>query len=128
MMKEQKFFRCKHCGNMVEVLHDSGVPMICCGEPMQLLVANTTDAATEKHVPVVTVSGDTVTVQVGSVLHPMLEEHHIEFVYLKTTSGIYRRVLAVGEQPVATFKLTEDEQAIEAYEYCNLHGLWKAAV
>lgn len=123
-MSELKFFRCKHCGNMVEVLNDSGVPMICCGEPMQLLAANTTEAAVEKHVPAVTVDGDTVTVQIGSVLHPMLEEHHIEFIYLRTETCAYKKKLKAGDAPIATFNLM-GEKLLEAYEYCNLHGLWK---
>ena len=86
-MKELKFFRCKHCGNFVMMLHASGAPMTCCGEHMHEVVANTTEAATEKHIPVVTVDGDTVTVAVGSVLHPMVEEHFIQWIYLETEAG-----------------------------------------
>lgn len=123
-MSELKFFRCRHCGNMVEVLNDSGRPMTCCGEPMQLLAPNTVEAAVEKHVPAVTVDGDTVTVQIGSVLHSMLEEHHIEFIYLRTETGAYKKKLKAGDTPTAAFNLM-GEKLLEVYEYCNLHGLWK---
>ena len=87
MSQEQKFFICKHCGNLVGMIHNAGVKIICCGEPMTELVPNTTDAAGEKHLPVVEVSGKQVTVSVGSVPHPMTEEHHIAWVYLQTAKG-----------------------------------------
>ena len=90
------------------------------------LVPNTTDGAHEKHVPVITVNGDTIEVQVGSVLHPMLEAHYIEFIVLETNMGIHTKWLKPGMEPKASFKLIEGENAIAAYEYCNLHGLWKA--
>lgn len=124
-MTEQKFFRCKHCGNIVGMFHDSGVPIVCCGEPMELLNPNSVDAATEKHVPVVEVNGDTVTVKIGSVTHPMEEAHHIEFIYLQTEHGGQCKWLEVGAEPVATFKLASDDRLVAALEYCNLHGLWK---
>ena len=124
-MKELKFFRCKHCGNFAMMLHASGAPMTCCGEQMHEVVANTTEAATEKHIPVVTVDGDTVTVAVGSVLHPMVEEHFIQWIYLETDAGGQLKYLAPGETPTATFKLADGVKAVAAYEYCNLHGLWK---
>ena len=120
-----KFYKCEHCGNLVAVLHDSGVPMICCGEPMKELVAGATDGAQEKHVPVVEREGNLVKVCVGSVLHPMLEEHHIAWVYLETTHGGQFRYPAVGRDPIVTFALAEGEEPVAAYEYCNLHGLWK---
>lgn len=124
-MTEQKFFRCKHCGNIVGMIHDSGVPVVCCGEPMELLSPNSVDAATEKHVPVVEINGDTVTVKIGSVTHPMEEAHHIEFIYLQTERGGQRKSLDVGAEPIATFKVTSDDRPVAALEYCNLHGLWK---
>ena len=126
MCGEQKFFLCKHCGNLVGMIQDSGVPMICCGEPMTELVANTTDAAQEKHVPVIEVQGNTVTVKVGSVPHPMLEEHHIVWIYLLTEQGGQRKCPVVGGKPEVTFALTEGDKVVSAYEYCNIHGLWKA--
>ena len=122
----KKFFVCKHCGNMIGLLHDAGVPMMCCGEKMVELVPNTTDAAQEKHVPVATVEGNKVVVNVGSVNHPMLDEHWIQWVYLETDKGGHRKVLNPGEKPNVVFALTEDEKPLAVYEYCNLHGLWVA--
>lgn len=122
--KNARFYLCKHCGNLVGMIHNSGVPMICCGEPMVELVPNTTDAAQEKHVPVVEVSGSTVTVKVGSVPHPMTEEHWIQWIYLETSKGGQRKSLLPGDKPEAVFQLADDE-AVAAYAYCNLHGLWK---
>ena len=122
----KKFFVCKHCGNMIGLLHDAGVPMMCCGEKMVELVPNTTDAAQEKHVPVATVEGNKVVVNVGSVDHPMLDEHWIQWVYLETDKGGHRKVLNPGEKPHVDFALTEDEKPVAVYEYCNLHGLWVA--
>jgi superoxide reductase len=119
----KKFFVCKHCGNMIGLLHDAGVPMMCCGEKMVELVPNTTDAAQEKHVPVATVEGNKVIVNVGSVDHPMLDEHWIQWVYLETDKGGHRKVLNPGEKPNVVFALTEDEKPLAVYEYCNLHGL-----
>ncbi len=119
----QKFFRCKHCGNLIGMIHDSGAPITCCGEQMQELVANSTDAATEKHVPVVTVDGDTVHVTVGSVEHPMTEAHYIQWIYLKTENGGQRKCLTPSDKPQASFKLVDDKP-VAVYEYCNLHGLW----
>lgn len=124
-MSERKFFVCKHCGNIVGMVYDSGVNVACCGEAMTELVPNTVDAAQEKHVPVVTVDGNLVHVAVGSVEHPMLEAHYIQWIYLETVKGGQRKTLKPGEKPEATFALTEDDKAIAAYEYCNLHGLWK---
>ncbi len=121
-----KFYICKHCGNIVGMVNDAGVPLVCCGEKMSELVANTTDAAQEKHVPVVTVDGNLVTVEVGSVAHPMLEEHFIQWIALETEQGNQRKPLAPGAEPKAVFALAPGDKAIAAYEYCNLHGLWKA--
>ena len=109
MSQEQKFFICKHCGNLVGMIHNAGVKIICCGEPMTELVPNTTDAAGEKHLPVVEVSGKQVTVSIGSVPHPMAEEHHIAWVYLQTAKGGQRKSLPVGGEPKVTFLLEDDE-------------------
>jgi len=127
-MPELKLYRCTHCGNIVVKLHDSKVKVVCCGEPMQELVPNTVDAAQEKHVPVATPAGSSITITVGAVEHPMLEEHHIEFILLQTTAGWQVKYLAVGDKPQATFALAEGEKALAAFEYCNLHGLWTAAI
>lgn len=120
-----KFYVCKHCKNLVTLLHESGVPMMCCGEKMTELVPGTSDGAFEKHVPAVSVDGNTVTVKVGEVEHPMLENHYIQWVVLETKNGAQIHYLKPGEKPEAVFVLAEGDEAIAAYEYCNLHGLWK---
>ena len=122
-----KFFICEHCGNLVGVIHDAGVPMMCCGQKMTQLIPGTVEASVEKHLPVVTVDGDKVKVEIGSVAHPMAEEHSILWVYLQTDKGGQRKNLAVGEAPVAEFSLL-DEKPVAVYAYCNLHGLWKTEV
>lgn len=128
MCTEPMFYICKKCGNLVGMVHASGVPMICCGEEMTALKANTVDAAKEKHLPVITVSGSTVTVKIGSVDHPMLPEHFIQWVYLETEQGGQRKCLSPGDKPEVSFALTAGDKAVAAYEYCNLHGLWKTSV
>ena len=119
-----EFFRCKHCGQIIKKVKDTKVPVVCCGEKMELVSPNTTDAALEKHVPVVEVSGNKVVVTVGSTLHPMVEEHYIEWVILETNQGSYKMKLNPNDKPVAIFNLREGEEVLHAYEYCNLHGLW----
>ncbi|ULQ60291.1 desulfoferrodoxin Dfx [Brucepastera parasyntrophica] len=126
MRSEPIFCRCKHCGNIVGVIQDSGVKMVCCGEEMEILKANTTDGAKEKHVPVISVSGTTVTVKVGSEPHPMVPEHYIQWIYLETEKGGQRHILNPGDKPEAIFAVMPDDTPLAAYEYCNLHGLWKA--
>ena len=121
-----KFFICKHCGNIITHLFSSGVKVVCCGEPMAELIPNTSDGAGEKHVPVVKVNGQEVTVEVGSVQHPSLPAHYIQWIALHTENGVQFRYLKAGDAPKAVFVLADDEKAIAAYEYCNLHGLWKA--
>ena len=123
-MKKLVFYRCSHCGNVSIKLVDKKVPMFCCGEPMQELNANTMDAALEKHVPVVTVDGQNVEVLVGSVTHPMTEEHHIAFIVLQTNLGYQVKELDHTGTPNASFVLLKDEKCVAVYEYCNLHGLW----
>lgn len=123
-----KFYVCKHCGNIVAFLENSGVPVVCCGEKMSELVPNTTDGAKEKHVPVIEVDGNKVTVTVGGVAHPMIPEHFIKWICLQTKQGNQRKILNPGENPSAVFMLTDGDEVEAAYEYCNLHGLWKATV
>lgn len=123
---EQKFLKCSHCGNMVAMVKDSGVPVICCGEPMKVIEANTQDAAVEKHVPVWEVKDGIVSVTVGSVDHPMLEEHYIEWISLQTSAGNQRKCLKPGDAPKVCFAICEGEEIEAVYAYCNLHGLWKA--
>ena len=122
---EQKFYICKHCGNIVAAVKESGVPVVCCGEKMSELVPCSTDAATEKHVPVVTKEGNIVTVSVGSVTHPMTPEHYIEWISISTKNGNQRHVLTPTDEPKATFALLDGDEVLAAYAYCNLHGLWK---
>lgn len=125
-MGEVKFFRCDKCGNIVTKLIDAGPALSCCGQPMTELVANTTDAAIEKHVPVIAIDGDLVTVSVGEVEHPMTEEHYIQWICLHTEAGLQFAPLTPADAPQASFKLAPADKAIEAFAYCNLHGLWKA--
>lgn len=122
---EQKFLRCEKCGNIVAVVHSSGVPIMCCGQKMTELVPGTTDAAVEKHVPEYTVENGKVEVVVGSVEHPMVEEHYIQWISLQTNKGNQRKELKPNEAPKACFQLCEGEEVEAVYEYCNLHGLWK---
>ena len=119
-----EFYVCSHCGNVVTKLTDKKVPVVCCGEKMQLLVPGTTDAAQEKHVPVVT-QGDVIHVEVGSVAHPMEEEHFITMIVLETARGFQVAHLNPGEAPAADFVVAPGDKAVAVYEYCNLHGLWK---
>ena len=114
------------CGKIVAMVKETAVSTICCGKPMQELVANTEDAAQEKHVPVITVDGSTVRVAVGSVEHPMIEKHYIQWIYLQTTHGGQRYILKPGDKPEAVFALAEGAAPLAAYAYCNLHGLWAA--
>ncbi|MBQ9166357.1 MAG: desulfoferrodoxin [Oscillospiraceae bacterium] len=124
-MNNTKFYICRHCGNLVATIHNAGVPVFCCGQKLEELVPNTVEASGEKHIPAVTVEGSVVTVNVGSVDHPMVDEHYIEWVYVKTEKGGQRKNLKPGEAPNVTFYLGEDK-AIAVYAYCNLHGLWMA--
>jgi superoxide reductase len=124
-MCETKFYICEHCGNLIGMIHNAGVPVMCCGQKMTALTPNTTDAAEEKHVPVIAFEGTTVTVAIGEVEHPMLEAHYIEWIAIATDKKIGIKYLEPGEAPEAWFYAEEDE-AITVYAYCNLHGLWKA--
>jgi superoxide reductase len=120
-----KFYFCPICKNLVVTINDSGVNPSCCGQPMKELVANTVDAAFEKHVPHVVLEGRNVEVEVGSVPHPMTEEHYIDFVVLETNLGFYTHHLDKTKAAKTTFHLLADEKPLAVYEYCNLHGLWK---
>lgn len=122
---ENRFYVCKHCGNLIGLIHSSGVPIICCGEPMSELIPGSVDASKEKHVPVITQNGGVVTVEVGSAAHPMSQEHSIQWIYLQTEKGGQRKCLLPGEAPKAEFAL-ENDRAVAAFAYCNLHGLWAA--
>lgn len=123
---EMRFFRCKKCGQMVAIVKKKGCPIMCCGEPMEEIVAGTSDGAVEKHVPVYEVKNGKVFVKVGAAEHPMSEEHYIEWIALKTSSGNQRKALKPGDKPEAVFALLEDDEVEAVYAYCNLHSLFKA--
>lgn len=118
-----KFYICRRCGNLVGLIEDKGGTLVCCRTEMEALVPNTTDAAGEKHLPAITLSGDILEVNVGSIDHPMAEEHFIEWIYVETERGGQRRVLKPGEAPHARFNIADDKP-VAVYAYCNLHGLW----
>ena len=123
MTERLQVYKCDVCGNIVEVLHEAQGELVCCGEPMKLLVEGAVDAAREKHVPVIEKSADGVTVKVGSAPHPMEEKHYIEWIEIIADGKAYRRFLKPGTAPEATFKI--EAQGVTAREYCNIHGLWK---
>ncbi|MCQ2787000.1 MAG: desulfoferrodoxin [Bacilli bacterium] len=120
-----KFYRCKHCGQIIAKVKDTKVPIICCGEPMSEIIPGTTDGAAEKHVPVYEVKDNIVNVQIGSVPHPMEEKHYIEWVALETKFGNQRKELKPGQEPKVSFALLPGDEVIAVYEYCNIHSLWK---
>ena len=127
MANNKKFYICEKCGNVVEIINASGVIPHCCGQKMSILEAGVVEASREKHIPEVEVVGDKVKVTVGSVIHPMAEEHSILWIYLETDKGAQRKDLKPGEPPVAEFVLV-DEKPVAVYAYCNLHGLWKKEI
>lgn len=122
-----KFFICRHCGNLIGMVYDAGVPMMCCGQKMEALEPNTVEASGEKHLPAVSIADGVVSVEVGSVAHPMVEEHYIEWVYLQTEKGGQRKALKPGDEPKVSFWLGDDKPEA-VYAYCNLHGLWMTEV
>ncbi|HAN20622.1 MAG: desulfoferrodoxin [Clostridiales bacterium GWF2_36_10] len=126
-MSETKFFICKHCGNLIGMIFNSGAPITCCGDHMTLLEANTVDASHEKHIPVVHIDDNKVVVNIGSVDHPMTEAHYIGWIYLQTESGGQRKNLIPGDAPNVEFCL-DNEKSIAVFAYCNLHGLWKKEI
>ncbi len=123
---KQRFYKCNHCGNIIEKIEDKGVPVVCCGEKMEELIPGTVDAAVEKHVPQYSVEGNLVKVAVGSVEHPMIPEHFIQWVSLQTKQGTQLKKLSPGEKPEVVFALAEGDSVEAVYAYCNLHGLWEA--
>ncbi len=124
MTEKLQIYKCEVCGNIVEMLHAGAGQMVCCGQPMKLFKENTTDAAKEKHVPVIEKTAAGFKVKVGSVAHPMEETHYIEWIEVIADGKAYRKFLNPGEAPEATFELKAEK--VTAREYCNLHGLWKA--
>ena len=118
-----KFYICPHCGNLIGKIHDSGAALVCCGQKMQALIPNTTEASGEKHIPVVKVEGTTLHINIGSVDHPMVPEHFIEWVYVETAHGGVRRALKPSDDPHVVVELG-DEKPLAVYAWCNIHGLW----
>ena len=124
---EQKFLKCSHCGNIVAVVHETKVPIMCCGQKMEQIIPGTVEASREKHIPVFEVKDNKVIVNVGSIDHPMIEEHFIEWVSVQTKFGNQRKQLKPGQDPKVCFALCEGDEVEAVYAYCNLHGLWKAS-
>ena len=123
---EQKFYICAHCGKIITVIKDSVVPVMCCGEKMKELVAGTTEASVEKHIPVYKVENNKVFVTIGSIEHPMTPEHYIEWICLQTKNGSAFKHLSPTDKPEAIFAILDNEEVEAVYAYCNLHSLWKA--
>lgn len=119
-----KFYICETCKSIITKIADSKVPVVCCGKPMKELIPGAVDGALEKHVPAATIEGNTVKVQIGEVIHPMLPEHYIQFIALETKGGVQIKNLKAGDEPKAEFVLADGDEAVAVYEYCNLHGLW----
>ena len=122
-----KFYICEGCGKIAAVIKPSACPTKCCGEAMKEIIPGTSDGAREKHVPVITIDGRRVLVEVGSAPHPMTEAHFIEWIVLESREGRQRKALRPGDAPKAEFALTEGDEAVSALAYCNLHGLWQSA-
>jgi superoxide reductase len=127
MEKNRFFLSCAHCGNVAALVVDKGGALVCCGEEMRDLEPNTVDASKEKHLPVAEATDKGIKVKVGGAPHPMLEEHFIDFLYVKTERGSQRLKLSVGAAPEAEFVFADDKPT-EVYAYCNLHGMWKTDV
>ena len=123
---EMKFYRCKHCGQIVAIVDKKTCPIMCCGEAMEEIIPGTSNGALEKHVPVFEVKDNVVTVKVGEVEHPMSDEHYIEWIALQSKNGNQRKTLKPGDQPEAQFALIDGDEVQAVYAYCNLHSLWKA--
>lgn len=124
MASRLEVYKCDICGNIVEVTHSGSGALVCCGEDMRLMAENTVDAAKEKHVPVIEIEKDSITVKIGSAPHPMEAAHYIEWIELLADDKVYRQYLKPGDPPEAVFKITAAK--VTAREYCNLHGHWSA--
>ena len=123
-----KFYICPTCGNVIELIEDHKVPVMCCGKKMEELVPNSTEAAVEKHIPVPTVENGVLKVSVGEVEHPSIEKHWIPFVAVKASDLVMRREIKATEKPEAIFPIGDFKGEVEVYAWCNLHGLWKAEI
>lgn len=123
----QKFYKCKHCGNLSGLIHNAGIPMVCCNEEMKELIPNINEGAIEKHLPIVKIVDNSIRVTIGETLHPMVEDHYFEWVYLQTENGGQRKSLEPGNAPTVTF-LISDDKPLAVFAYCNRHGLWKNVI
>ena len=123
---EMKFYQCAICGQIVAIVKETGVPLVCCGQEMNELIPGSVDASVEKHVPMIEIDGDKIIVTVGSTPHPMTKEHHIEWVSLQSRFGNQRKALKPGMEPKVCFRVCEGDEILAVYAYCNLHGLWNA--
>ena len=121
-----QFFICNHCGNIIAMIKDQGVPIKCCGENMQEITAGASEGAKEKHIPVYHINGETVTVSVGETEHPMTDEHYIDWVCIETEDGFQLKMLKTGMPAKISFSLSKDDKVKSVYAFCNLHSLWKA--
>lgn len=120
-----EFYKCKHCGNIIAYVKNTGVKVVCCKEPMERVIANSVDASQEKHVPIVEINGNDVRVLVSTIEHPMAEEHFIEWVAIETKFGNQRKILTPNSKPEVSFSLVGDDEIKNVYAYCNIHGLWR---
>ncbi|MGN1399674.1 MAG: desulfoferrodoxin family protein [Erysipelotrichaceae bacterium] len=123
-----KLFICQHCGNIAELIKDSSINPFCCGDKMTLLIPKEQDEGQEKHLPVVKIENSTVSIEVGSVAHPMLPNHYIAFIFLETDKAMYRVNLSSDDKPKCRFRINDDEKIMAVYSYCNIHGLWKTTI
>ena len=123
---KQKFYKCSVCGQIVAKVKETGAPVMCCGAVMQEMIAGTVEASVEKHVPEFKVENGVVKVNVGSIEHPMIQEHYIEWISLQTKAGNQRKFLTSGMKPYIEFLISDGDEVEAVYAYCNLHGLWKA--
>ena len=124
---KQKFYRCEICGNIIAIVEESGIPIVCCGQDMTEIDPNIVEASAEHHIPVCKVEGNIVTVSVGETPHPMTASHHISWISIETKQGNQRKCLRYDDEPKACFALCDDDELLCAYAYCNLHGFWKSA-
>ncbi len=127
MKSQPNFYKCSICGKIIDIIEDSGVDTICCGKPMAILEPNTVEASTEKHLPVAEIDGDTITVRVGTVEHPMVEEHFIKWISVISADRVQRVTLSPHQKPEAVFVVPEKGE-VSVYEFCNIHGLWKTTI
>ena len=128
MRKEKKFYNCDKCGNIIRMVVDKGIPVVCCGNTMRELLPNTVEASHEKHIPEIDFARNTLRVKVGNISHPMEKEHSIEWVYVVTTEGEQYKPLKLDKDPEVEFALVNGEKPVKVYAYCNLHGLWAVEV